>query len=147
MAWQNLLIQGKEKYNESDWLQAEFLTKQAEILLDDSLSDNGVEQSTLLAWICANHNLSAIYEQQGDIRVALQYLIEPHRYALSLSNSAQSADLMVLALNSLNITLKRITLFRKKHTICNECYKALANYKSFITKIRSGNETTNSLIH
>lgn len=129
MNWDSLLTAGKECYNQQDWLRAEYFTRKAEALLINGMTECGVQEEVLLAWICANHNLAAIFEQQGDTGVALQYLLQAHQLVVSLCEEVSDADMVNLSLNALSITVNRLSVFREQHPVCKLCYTALADYE------------------
>lgn len=130
--WQNLLIQGNANYAESNWLQAEYCYRKAESLLNNVWLTDQNNEEILLAWICSAHNLAALYEKRGDNRVSLQYLLLPHQRLLMLcQNEHNNEQLTMTAIRSLSITLNPIILFRQKHNLCQECYKALSDIDEF----------------
>lgn len=128
-SWQNLLSQGKKYFEQQDWLKAEFYTQQAEHELHEVVSNAPLDGTTFFAWVCANHNLAAIHEHQGDIRVALQYLIEPHKYAMSLFETATEPMHIALTNKTINVTFDRLLSFVERNRICKKCYQALLTAK------------------
>ncbi len=130
--WQNLLVEGNQQYNKGEWRQAEQLYLSAEESLDKSWNQDQTNTELLMAWICATHNLATVYEKQGDNRVSLQYLIFPHQRMLKLSQGKHNNnELTMVAIKALKITLTPIIEYRKKHTLCQECYNALTDLKTF----------------
>ncbi|WP_286269360.1 hypothetical protein [Thalassotalea hakodatensis] len=128
--WQALLNNGNECFYDRRWLQAEFYYKEAYELLADNYQNNPYETDILLAWICACHNLSALFEVQGDLDVSLRYLLVPHEYLQALSDdSVRDEDVKLIAIKALNITLQRLLSFSKKYPICEDCVNKLKALK------------------
>lgn len=129
--WQDLLLEGNKNYNEGEWFQAEQLYRIAEQDLDKFWHQDQANIELLMAWVCAAHNLAAVYEKQGDKRISLQYLIFPHKRMLKLSQGEHNNnELTIAAIKALKTTLTPIIEYRKKHILCQDCYNALADFDS-----------------
>jgi hypothetical protein len=142
--WQKLLRQGNNNYREANWLQAEYCYRKAESLLDNLWQQDQNNEELLLAWVCTAHNLATLYEQQGDYRLSLQYLMVPHQRMLMLSKEEpNSKSIMMTAIRSLAITLNPLLIFRQKHTLCEDCYNAMINF----CQLSENHRVINTLIH
>lgn len=131
--WQSLLNEGNECFHDRRWLQAELYYKEAYDVLAMKSHRQPYCSDTLMAWICTCHNLSSLFEAQGDIDMALRYLLAPHE---RLKNTAESKgddeDLKLIALKALNITLSPLLVFAKKYPMCDSCQKQLFGLKKLL---------------
>lgn len=129
--WKELLLEGNKNYDKSKWFQAEQLYRIAEKGLDKFWHEDQTNIELLMAWVCAAHNLAAVYEKQGNIRISLQYLVFPHKRMLKLSQGEHNDNALTMAaIKALKITLTPIIEFRKKHILCQDCYNALAGFNA-----------------
>ena len=128
--WQDLLDKGNQSFNNKQMLQAEFYYKEAVDYLDQRWSEDLVNIEFLMAWIYAAHNLSTLFEVQGDNDVSLQYLLLPHQRLLSIvSNDAFDNDIQLIAMRALKITFTPILEFTKKHPVCKNCQRAIKAFE------------------
>ncbi|MGJ8693330.1 MAG: hypothetical protein ACSHW0_12710 [Thalassotalea sp.] len=135
--WQTWLLTGNECYQKAQWLNAEYYYLAAEKQLYTLWQEQKNSVELLMAWICANHNLAAVYEQQDDRHVSLQYLLSPHKRMLKLSQNINSSTndnndeaLTLMAIKALSITYPPIVAYRKKYTLCQDCYQALNDFNA-----------------
>ena len=124
--WQNLLTKGNDFFDQKNWLEAENYYQQAEALLDNSWSRDTTNTDLLMAWICATHNLAALYEKQGEHTVSLQYLLLSHQRIVSLAQADYLNNKVKLtAIKTLKVTLSPILAFKQKHPVCRDCMASL----------------------
>ncbi|MDO6507849.1 hypothetical protein Q4506_12190 [Colwellia sp. 4_MG-2023] len=120
--WQSLLKLGNHCFHEKEWSKAEYFYSEAYDLLAFSYRNNPMCADTLMAWVCSCHNLSALYEHQRNISLALRFLMVPHEYLLEVTNAkVDDEDIKLIAFKGLSLTLSPILLFNKKHVICDNC--------------------------
>ena len=133
--WQSLLQQGNNFFHEQQWSQAEFFYSEAYNLLALSCSNHPMCTETLMAWICACHNLSALYESTDHLELSLKFLTAPHEYLLNIANSETAEeDAKVTAFNGLRLTLPPILMFAKKHPICENCLENFTSLNGLLTQ-------------
>jgi len=121
LLWQRLLSFGNECYKKENWLQAEYYFKEAESQLDFLWALDLENIHLLMAWITSLHNLSKVYELQGDEQLALRHLLIPHYRVLEVTqDESSSEDLKVIAINALNLTFKPILSFTQKISCLRE---------------------------
>lgn len=124
--WQRLLLRGNMSFECQDWLTAEYCYQTAFDLLEDKWMSHQESHELLMAWICACHNLSAVYESQGDLTVAARYLLIPHTKVQGLANDIRAPRaLSALAIKAINTTMSPILSFMKTHPMCDECKREL----------------------
>ena len=129
--WQNSLKDGNEYFNDGKYLQAEYYYKEAQSYLEMLWAEDKSNVQLLMAWICTLHNLSALFEHQGQTQMALQYLLIPHNRMLVMSQENKHCeDHQIIALNALKITFNPLLLFSKKYPICDSCQKTIEAFKS-----------------
>ncbi|TWX72440.1 hypothetical protein [Colwellia sp. C1TZA3] len=131
--WQSLLQQGNNFFHEQQWSQAEFFYSEAYNLLAVSYSNHLMCTQTLMAWICACHNLSALYETTDHLELSLKFLTVPHEYLLNIANSETAEeDAKVTAFDGLRLTLSPILMFAKKYPICDSCLENFTSLKGLL---------------
>lgn len=131
--WQSLLQLGNESFHEQQWSQAELFYSEAYNLLALSYHNHPMCTETLMAWICACHNLSALYESTDHLELSLKFLTVPHEYLLSIANSKSAEeDTKVTAFNGLRLTLSPILMFAKKYPICENCLDKFTSLKGLL---------------
>ncbi len=129
--WQNLLDDGNESFHKRNWRQAEYCYKEATSHLDTLWSANTKNVPLLMAWICAYHNLSTLFEVQDNPDLALQYLLIPHNRVLSICHSDDICDeTKLIAENALKVTFMPILMFSKRHPMCDSCQQSLLEFKN-----------------
>lgn len=136
--WQSLLTNGNECFHDGRWLQAEYYYTEAYELLADAYHHHPYSSDILMAWICTCHNLSSLFEAQGEMEVALRYLKLPHEYLVNLADHEQSSeDVKLIAIKALSITVKPILAFSKKHPICDSCLNELTRLQSMLNDLNT----------
>ena len=131
--WQSLLKLGNDCFYDKQWNQAEFFYSEAYDLLAFSYRNDPMSAETLMAWICACHNLSALYEAKEDLDLALKFLMVPHEYLIEVTESKiANEDIKLIAFNGLSLTLSPILTFAKKYPICDGCLEKFTSLKSLI---------------
>ena len=129
--WQSLLHEGNDCFHAKKWKQAEYCYKEAAFHLDSLWSANTKDVELLMAWICAIHNLSSLFEVQDNADLSLQYLKIPHQRMLSIYQCNEYCeDTKLIAQNALKITFMPILMFSKRHPICDTCIQSLAEFKA-----------------
>ncbi|MBU2870596.1 hypothetical protein [Colwellia sp. E2M01] len=124
--WQSLIKLGNDSFHQHQWSKAETYYSQAYDSLGVSYRNNPLCSETLMAWICACHNLSTLYESTEQLSLALKFLTVPHEYLLEVSKSkAADEDIKLIAINGLRFTLSPILMFAQKHPICEGCLDGL----------------------
>jgi len=131
--WQSLIKLGNDCFHEQQWCQSELFYSQAYDLLAFSYRNNPTCTQTLLAWICACHNLSILYESTEKLSLALRFLTVPHEYLLEITNSEiKDEEIKLIAFKGLTLTLSPILMFAKKHPICDSCLASYTSLKSIL---------------
>lgn len=132
LEWQRLLLKGNMSFEGKDWLTAEYCYQTAYDLLEDKWMSHLEDHELLMAWISTCHNLSAVYESQGDLRIAVQYLLIPHAKVQELANDRRVPEaLAALAVKAINTTMSPILAFLKAHPMCDDCQKELMSMSLF----------------
>ena len=116
--WRSLLKLGNDCFHTQQWSQAESLYSEAyELLVNDCLN-TPLSSEILAAWISACHYLALLYETQGNIELALKFLLLPHEYLNSIADSNKTSDIMKsVALKGMSITHPPLVLFMKKNAL------------------------------
>ena len=131
--WQSLLSLGNECFNDNQWLQAEFFYSEAYDLLAFSYRNNPVCEQTMMAWVCACHNLSSLYEKMGNESLSLRFLTVPHEYLQAVAKNAKAPnDIKLIAIQGLSITLPPILQFSKQYPICDTCLSSFSQMESLM---------------
>ena len=122
MEWQSLLKLGNRCFHDKQWDQAEYFYSEAYDLLAFAYRNDPLSSDLLMAWICACHNLSSLYESLGNLELSLRFLMVPHEYLIEITKSeSPTEDVKLIAFKGMNITLSPILMFAKKHPICEDC--------------------------
>lgn len=133
--WQSLLTLGNQCFYEKKWSQAEFFYGEAHDLLAFAYSNDPLSSDTLMAWICTCHNLSSLYEEMGNLDLALRYLMVPHEYLKEINESEVPNDeVKLIAFKAMSTTLNPILLFAKNHPIYKD---KLTVFKEIFKKSKS----------
>lgn len=90
MHWQQLLLKGNDFFEAQQWYQAECYYKSAYSQLEGRWNKDESYESLLMAWICACHNLSTLFEKQGDLEHAIGYLIKAYQQAYFTSQNIRA---------------------------------------------------------
>ena len=131
--WQALLKLGNESFHDQQWDQAEFFYSEAYDLLALSYRKNPTCTQTLMAWICACHNLSALYELTDNLELSLRFLAVPHEYLFKITQSEkEQEDIKMIAFKGLTLTFSPILMFAKKHPICDSYLESFNSLKSLL---------------
>jgi len=124
--WQSLLEKGNTCFAENQLLQAEYYYKEAIEYLEIAWLGELTNVELLMAWICASHNLSTLFEKQRDYDVSLQYLLLPHHRLLTMVNDAvYKDDIQLIVISAIKLTFKPIQAFIKRHPVCNACAREI----------------------
>ncbi|WP_448549791.1 hypothetical protein [Thalassotalea fusca] len=127
--WQSLLEKGNTCFAANQLLQAEFYYKEAVEFLEKAWRNDLTNVELLMAWICAAHNLSTLFEKQRDFDVSLQYLLLPHHRLLTIISDPEcQEDIQLIAISAIKLTFKPIQAFSKRHPVCNECAQAITAF-------------------
>lgn len=115
--WQYLIRQGNQEYDQQKWHEALGYYHHAITLLEQSVAiESPKSQQIIQGWICAYHNVSTTYEQQGFIERSRDTLITPFRIMLALTDHPQASSKMkLIATHALKITLPPLLEFANKH--------------------------------
>ena len=139
--WQSLIRHGNDSFHEQQWTQAEFFYSKAYDSLGVFYRNNPLCSQTLMAWICACHNLSTLYESTDKLPLALKFLTVPHEYLLEITKSKiKDEDIKLIAFKGLSLTLPAILMFAQKHPVCDSCLEGLTAISNII-------EQESSVIH
>ena len=110
--WQSLLQLGNDCFHDKQWNQAEFFYSEAYDLLAFSYRNDPLSSETLMAWICACHNLAWLYETKGDLELSLKFLLVPHEYLKNIAESdVPNNEEKLLAFKGMTLTSPSILLF------------------------------------
>ena len=133
LLWQRLLNFGNVCYQQKNWLQAEYYFKEAESQLDYLWSLEPTNVNLLMAWICTLHNLSTLFEQQGDKQIGLHYILSAHYRMIQLTQGEKTAeDVKLIAINALKITFPPLLAFSKRNPICEDCEQSIKAFQQQI---------------
>ena len=133
--WQTLLKLGNDCFHEKQFNGAESFYWQAYEMLSLACQNEQLTLELLMAWICACHNLAALYEEFGNLELSLKFLMVPHEYLLAVSESnALDDNTQLMAVKGMNITLSAILLFSNKYTICEDCQSQFSSLSNIMTK-------------
>lgn len=120
--WKTLLMQGNEFFQQQQWLFAELRYIEAYELLSHQFNQELASYSTMMAWICASHNLASLHEATGNYDNALRYLLTPHEFLVRLCESDEvSADVKENLVKGFSVTVPAIRLFSEDHNMCDAC--------------------------
>ncbi|QDP02309.1 hypothetical protein [Thalassotalea sp. PS06] len=122
LLWRTLLKQGNDFYSKEQWLNAELVYFQAYEVLSKECQNYPNDTDTLMAWICTCHNLSTLFEAQGELRTSLHYLLLPQDYCRALLEKNESCEeVRLLAIQALSVTWTPIVEFSKKYPNIQHC--------------------------
>ncbi|SFC28570.1 hypothetical protein [Pseudoalteromonas denitrificans] len=131
--WQNMMKTGNAFFEQCAWFDAQFYYQNAISHIETIWPSDPYNIQLLQGWICGMHNLSALFEIQGDLRSALNYLKIPHEHMFSLAQDGnQTESMQLIALKALKITLNPLLEFSQKHPICAPCLKSLQETEDFV---------------
>jgi len=86
-----------------------------------------------MAWICTLHNLSTLFEQQGDKQIGLHYILSAHYRMIQLTQGEKTAeDVKLIAINALKITFPPLLAFSKRNAICENCEQSIKAFQQQI---------------
>ncbi len=80
--WQVLMENGNTCFNARSWLDAEHCYQEVIEHIARQWEDEPENFELLMGWISGQHNLSVLYETQGQHYTALRYLIMPHHWII-----------------------------------------------------------------
>lgn len=131
--WQSMMKTGNAFFEQCAWFDAQYYYQNAISHIEALWSSDPQNIQLLLGWISGMHNLSALFEIQGDFQSALHYLKAPHEHMLSITqDDTQSESMQLIALKALKITLTPLLEFSQQHPICNPCLESLCAAEEFI---------------
>ncbi|SQD78031.1 conserved protein of unknown function [Moritella yayanosii] len=124
--WKVLLENGHSCFSSKFWQDAEVCYQHAVAQIKLEWEDKPENEELLMAWISAQHNLAAVYEEQGHHYTALRYLTMPHQWMMSLLRGEKASyALKALATQAVKVTLMPLLDFSHRHPICDSCFDAL----------------------
>jgi len=124
--WKVLMENGKSCFDSKSWQDAEFCYQNAVEKIKQQWENDPENEELLMAWISAQHNLAAVYEEQGQHYTALRYLTMPHQWMMSLLRGESVSDTFKsLATKAVKVTLIPLLDFSRRHPICESCFDAL----------------------
>ncbi|QUM76027.1 hypothetical protein HWV00_07205 [Moritella sp. 24] len=124
--WKVLMENGNRCFNEKSWLDAELCYQNAIEQITVSWESDPENEELLMGWISGQHNLAALYEEQGQHYTALRYLTMPHQWMMSLlRGESVSNSFKALATQAVKTTLIPLLDFSHRHPICESCFDAL----------------------
>jgi len=124
--WEVLMDDGHRCFNEKSWQDAELYYQHAVEQIKQQWENKPENETLLMAWISAQHNLAAVYEAQDQHYTALRYLTMPHQWMMSLLRGETVSDtLKALATQAVKVTLTPLLDFSRRHPICESCFDTL----------------------
>ncbi|XQW83722.1 hypothetical protein ACOYR1_11275 [Thalassotalea piscium] len=134
MQWQELMVKGNNHFEEKQWNKAESYYMSVCSQLEGQWHKSNESESLLMAWICACHNLSTLYEAKGEYESAIQCLVRAYQQSYITSQNDQASNsLRYLAFNALKTTLNPILSFTKKYPTCEDCLIKLKRLQKILT--------------
>jgi len=131
--WQSMIQTGNTFFEQCAWFDAQFYYQNAISHIEALWAEDPQNIQLLLGWISGMHNLSALFEVQGDFHTALHYLKAPHEHMLNITqDETQTESMQLIALRALKITLMPLLEFSQKHPVCNPCLESLHAAEEFI---------------
>jgi len=131
--WQSMMQTGNTFFEQCAWFDAQFYYQNAISHIEALWAEDPQNIQLLLGWISGMHNLSALFEVQGDFHTALHYLKAPHEHMLNITqDETQTESMQLIALRALKITLTPLLEFSQKHPVCNPCLESLHAAEEFI---------------
>ena len=131
--WQSMMKTGNAFFEQCAWFDAQYYYQNAISHIEALWSSDPQNIQLLLGWISGMHNLSALFEIQGDFQTALYYLKAPHEHMSSITqDDTQSESMQLIALRALKITLTPLLEFSQQHPICDPCLDSLHAAEEFI---------------
>ena len=126
MHWQQLMSKGNNYFETQQWGKAESYYKTVFSQLEGQWEVGKDNESLLMAWICACHNLASLFEAKGEYERSIGYLVRAYQQAYYISqNSFMESSLRYLAFNALKTTLDPIIIFSTKYPTCENCIEQL----------------------
>lgn len=124
--WEVLMDDGHRCVNEKSWQDAELCYQHAVEQIKQQWESKPENETLLMAWISALHNLAAVYEAQDQYYTALRYLTMPHQWMMSLLRGETVSDaLKTLATQAVKVTFMPLLDFSRRHPICESCFDRL----------------------
>lgn len=131
--WQSMMKTGNALFEQCAWFDAQYYYQNAISHIEALWVSDPQNIQLLLGWISGMHNLSALFEIQGDFQTALYYLKAPHEHMLSITqDDTQTESMQLIALKALKITLAPLLEFSEQHPICDSCLASLNAAEEFI---------------
>jgi len=132
-SWQTLIERGNHCFDNQAWTEAENYYYQAESMIEQEWQQDVENVELLLAWVASLHNLSNLFEAQGEAQVALRYLTLPHYRLLTLyRESVLSDESEIMMYRAIKITLLPLLEFSRRYPICNSCLEHLQATKEWL---------------
>ena len=124
--WKVLVENGNSCFDSKSWEDAEFCYQNAVEQIKQQWENDPENEELLMAWISVQHNLAAVYEEQGQHYTALRYLTMPHQWMMALLRGESVSDTFKsLATKAVKVTLIPLLDFSRRHPICESCFDAL----------------------
>jgi len=131
--WQQLIVDGNECFEQREWLEAENYYYLAENVIAKQWQQDLENTQLLLAWVASLHNLSALFEAQGESQAALRYLTMPHHRLLTmLQQRSLSENFEMTMYRAIKVTLMPLLEFSQRHPICDDCLAQLQLTKQWL---------------
>lgn len=131
--WQTLLKLGNDCFYDNHLHQAESFYSKAYDMLALGYKNNPHSADILMAWVCACHNLSSLYEAFGNFDLSLKFLKVPYDYLMEISvSSTTDEEVKLIAFQGISLTITPILMFAKKHPMCDDCQSKLGSLKPLI---------------
>jgi len=132
-SWQTLIARGNDSFDQQAWTEAENYYYQAESAIEKEWQQDIDNVELLLAWVASLHNLSTLFEAQGEAQVALRYLTLPHYRLLTLYRESELNDQSELMLyRAIKVTLFPLLEFSRRYPICSSCLEHLQATKEWL---------------
>lgn len=124
--WKALMENGNSCFNAKSWQDAELCYQNAIEQIKQQWENEPENEKLLMGWISGQHNLAALYEEQGHHYTALRYLTMPHQWMMSLLRGESVSDsFKALATQAVKVTLMPLLDFSRRHPMCESCFDAL----------------------
>jgi hypothetical protein len=131
--WQSLLKLGNDCFYDNHLHQAVSFYSKAYDMLALGYKNSPHSADILMAWVCACHNLSSVYEALGDLDLSLKFLKVPYDYLMDISvSNITDEEVKLIAFQGISLTITPILMFAKKYPMCDECQGKFGSLKSLI---------------
>lgn len=132
MNWKNCLVSGLDSHHKGELWQAEQLYVQAIDELERLADQSQWNDALLTVWVSAHHGCAALYQQQGDERMAFRHLMLPHQHLLSLHRKQDDSLDTAAILRQMQQTLPPLLAHASSKPLCSGCRRILTDSQALL---------------